>query len=139
MPERPSPRFPRRGLAAGGAALLGLAGRDAAAAPGPDAELIGHCAAWQALERQFLATDFHSPPSSPAAVAADAERLGLEAEQRLVTERICRSRPSTLAGFAALAGVICASDADVLESHAARGYELDRMMLALLKGLTGRA
>lgn len=132
--------LPRRRLAASGASLLGLTGiATGARGVGPDAELIEHCAAWQALEHQSLATDFHSPPGSPAAAAADAERVVLEREQRLVTERICRSRPSTLAGLAALAGVIVASDADVLEWHAARGYELDRMMLALLRGLTERA
>ena len=133
--------LPRRRLAAGSAALLGLAGTGAAApadAASPDAELIQLCAAFDALEREFQATDFNSLPYTPAAIVAEAEQDRLTAAQQPYLDRICACRPTTLAGAMALASTLVSLDPENIRQHAARGYTPDRLMLALLYGLTGR-
>lgn len=133
--------LPRRRLAAG-AALLGLAGAGAetpADAASPDAELIENCAAYDALERQFLATDFDHPAGSTAEAAAIAERERFTAAQEPHLDAICASRPTTLAGYQALANTLVSVDFKLLQQNAARGCLFDRMLLALLGGLTGQA
>ena len=135
-------RLSRRHLAAGGAALLSLAGARAKASAdpvSPDEALIAHCAAFDALEEHFLATEFDNPPGTPAEAAAMAERMRLVAAQQYFLDKICASRPTTLEGCRALAHTLVSQDRELLEQKAANGYQPDRLLLVLLGGLTGRA
>lgn len=50
-----------------------------------------------------------------------------------------RPESSGVASYGAVQPGMVALDCDVLELHVARGSTLDGLMLALLKGLTGRA
>ena len=133
----------RRQLHAGAPAALVLSGAAAAApapaAPNPDADLIALCAQLDALERAYLATDFAADDHTPAGNAAEAERERIAAAQEPIVDAICASPPRTLAGAAALAHSLALWDAELFKKGGEGHCTDDRLIVALVRGLTGRA
>lgn len=133
-------------LAAAPAAMVlagaGIAGAVQAAAPerhpaimgqpSPDADLIAHCAQLDALERAYLATDFEDD-------GADVERQAIAEAQFPFVDAICAHPPRTLPGFVAVARSLALWDAEAAKDYG-EGYDTnERLLSALLRGLTGRA
>ncbi len=81
----------------------------------PDAELLKVCAAFDALERQYLATDFGQPSRSPKGAAAEAERDRLHNAQRPLVNRMCQLRAVTREGHAARARSYALWDAEMMK------------------------
>ena len=73
------------------------------ALPHPDAELLDACAAFDALERAYIATSGEWSAGSPEALASDAERRQIVAAQGPLVERICELRAVTRDGLVARA------------------------------------
>ncbi len=136
-----TPTTSRRRLLATVPATLALSAA-AAAAPAvlnPDIALIAHCAQLDALERAYLATDFAADDGTPAGDAAEAERERIAAAQEPIVDAICASPPCTLAGAAAVARSLALWDAELLKKGGEGHCTDDRLLAALVRGLTGRA
>ena len=127
---------PRRSLF-GAAALLALATPARAADYNPDAELIALCAEFDALERQFLATDFAALPNTPAGEAAEQEQARLADGQRTIAGRISSTPFSTMQGAVALASTLAffTGDMDGTLWTDDDGYIDQRLHIALMRGL----
>lgn len=119
------------------AAALGKAG--AAPSVHPDAELIALCAQLDALERAYLATDFAADDDTPAGDAAEAERERIAAAQEPIVDAICASPPLTPAGAVAVAHSLALWDAELLKKGGRGHCTDDRLLAALVRGLTGSA
>lgn len=139
------PRNPRRravltGTAAVAAALASGTIAPAGAAPAsPDAALIALCAQFDALEREYLATDFAADYGTPAADAAEAERERIAGAQDPIIDAICASPPCTPAGAVAVARSLALWDAELLKKSGKGHCTDDRLLAALVRGLTGSA
>lgn len=133
----------RRRLLAAAPAALALSGTAAgavqAAAPHPDAELIALCAQLDALEHEFLATDFDAMPNTPAGDHAEAEQDRISAAQRPIVNAICARLPITHEGVVGVARSLALGDADLFRRGGPDGYPNDRLIAALVRGLIGRA
>ncbi len=117
----------------------GIGGVVQAAAPGPDAELIAHCAQLDALEHEFLATDFGALPNTPAGDHAEAEQDRISAAQCPIVNAICARLPVTHEGVVGVARSLALCDADLFRRGGPDGYPNDRLIAALVRGLIGRA
>ncbi len=117
----------------------GIAGSVQAAAPGPDAELIALCAQLDALEHEFLATDFGAMPNTPEGDHAEAEQERIADAQAPIVDAICARPPQTPAGAVVVAHSLALCDAELFRMGGPDGYANDRLIAALVRGLTGRA
>ncbi len=110
-----------------------------AAAPHLDAELIALCARLDALEREFLATDFGAMPNTPAGDHAEAEQDRIADAQAPIVDAICARPPQTPAGAVAVAHSLALWDAELFRDAGPGGFTNKRLVGALVRGLTGRA
>jgi hypothetical protein len=139
-PSNPRRRAVLTGTAAVAGALAAGAGAPARAAPAsPDADLITFCAQLDALEREYLATDFAADYGTPADDAAEAERERIAGAQDPVVDAICASPPCTPAGAVAVARSLALWDAELLKKGGEGHCTDDRLLAALVRGLTGSA
>ncbi len=128
----------RRGLL-GGAAVLAVAPVAPTMSAHPDAALIALCAQLDALEREYLATDFGAMPHTPADDHAEAERDRIADAQAPVVNAICAQPPQTTAGAVAVARSLALWDGDLFRQGGPDGDINQRLVAALVRGLTGRA
>ncbi len=136
----------RRGLL-GGAAVLAVAPSRQVWLPdgrkpksdNPDAELIALCAQLDALEREFLATDFAAKPYTAADDHAEAERDRIADAQAPIVDAICAKPPQTVAGAVAVAHSLALWDGDLFRQGGPDGCTNERLVAVLVGGLTGRA
>jgi len=104
-----------------------------------DAELIALCAQLDALEREFLATDFGAKPDTPADDHAEAERARIADAQVPIVDAICARPPQTAAGAVAVAHSLALWDGDLFRNSGPDGYTNERLVAVLVRGLMGRA
>ncbi len=128
----------RRGLL-GDAAVLAVAPVVPAMSAHPDAELIALCAKLDVLEREYLATDFGAMPHTFADDHAEAERDRIAEAQQPLVDAICARPPQTTAGAVAVARSLALWDGDLFRQGGPDGCTNDRLVAALVGGLTGRA
>ncbi len=131
----------RRSLLATAPAALALSGA-AAAAPAPanpDAELIALCAQLDALEYEFLATNFSAMPNTLEGDHAEAEQDRIADAQAPIVDAICARPPQTPAGAVAVAHSLALWDAELFREGGPGRYTNERLVLTLVRGLTGRA
>ena len=141
--ESVRPRASRRSLLAGlapvGLALAAAGSAGAAPALSPDAELIAHCAAFDALERRIDAL-FDAASSGLSFEAADAASCVIEVDQRRLLDRICALPPATSEGCKAVARSLALLAPDYADpTHYAAGTMDERLAATLLRGMMGRA
>ena len=110
----------RRNLLTAAAASLGLPGTVIASnARGPDthpdAELMQTCAAFDALERIYVATGGGHEIGSLAEAVAEAEQDRISEAQRELVTRMCDLRAATREGMAARAHSLALWDAELLK------------------------
>ncbi|MGI4976253.1 MAG: hypothetical protein ACRYG6_04840 [Janthinobacterium lividum] len=86
------------GDAFAGAVVLPDHGEVFPPAPNPDADLLATCAAFDALERAYRATDFDCAPRTPEDLVNDAERSRIATAQNPLVERMAELRAVTRAG-----------------------------------------
>ncbi|MGI4944849.1 MAG: hypothetical protein ACRYHQ_30550 [Janthinobacterium lividum] len=91
------------GAAFAGAVVLPDRGEAFPAVASPDAELLAACAAFDALEGAYRATDFRAEPHTPEATAAEAEQDRITAAQRPLVARMTELRAVTHEGRVARA------------------------------------
>ncbi len=135
----------RRGLL-GGAAVLAVAPNGQVQLPdgrksksdNPDADLIALCAKLDALEREFLATDFSARPHTPAADHAEAEQARIEDAQAPIVDAICARPPQTIAGAVAVANSLALWDGELFRNGGPDGCINERLIAVLIRSLTGR-
>jgi hypothetical protein len=142
VPTTSTPAHGRRHLLSAAPAVMvlaGIGGAVQAAAPGPDAELIALCAQLDALEHEFLATDFDAMPNTPAGDHAEAEQDRIADAQAPIVDAICARPPQTPSGAVVVAHSLALADADLFRRGGPDGYPNDRLIAALVRGLTGRA
>jgi len=104
-----------------------------------DAELIALCAQLDALEREYLATDFGATPNTPADDHAEAERARIADAQAPIVDAICARPPQTTAGAVAVAHSLALWDGDLFRQGGPDGYTNERLVAVLVRGLMGRA
>ena len=113
----------REVLAIGTAALVGVLSATAAAAAAlpvvqadhPDAELLAACAAFDELERAYIATDFEAHTGSPEDIAAEAGRDCLRDAQDPLLARMVELRATTREGMMARARSLILWDGEVMQ------------------------
>ncbi len=130
----------RRLLAAATPAVLALSGAAVAAptAHNPDAELIGLCADFDALERRIDA--LFEGVSALEFDAADAVASVIEVDQRRLLDRICTLTPSTDEGCKALAQSVVLLSPDYADpALPVMGTMDERLANTLVRGMMGRA
>ncbi len=124
-------------LAAAPPAALALSGV-AVAAPAtvnPDAALISLCAKFEALERKAeaaLATNDEEQDR------ADAIAETIHQEQAPIVAAITACRPTTLAGFTALANIAVLWSPELIRVSPIQGDTGERLLQVMLRGMTGR-
>ena len=139
-PTNPRRRAVLTGTAAVAAALASGVTAPAGATPGnSDAELIALCAQLDALEREYLATDFAAEFGTPADDAAEAERERIAGAQEPIVDAICAIPPCTPAGAVAVARSLALWDADLFQKGGKGHCTDDRLLAVLVRGLTGSA
>ena len=104
-----------------------------------DADLIALCAQLDALEREYLATNFNLMPGTPEDDAAEAERARIAEAQQPLVDAICARPPQTVAGAVAVAHSLALWDGDLFRQGGPDGYTNERLVAVLVRGLTGRA
>ncbi len=107
----------------------------APAAVNPDAELIGLCAEFEALHRKAdaaLAKD--DAEQERADVITDA----IYHEQAPIVAAITACRPTTPAGFTALANVAALANPMLIDGPPTWGDYSERALRVLLRGILGR-
>ncbi len=102
-----------------------------------DADLIALCAQLDALEREYLATDFGATPNAPADDHAEAERARIADAQAPIVDAICARPPQTTAGAVAVAHSLALWDGDLFRNSGPDGYTNERLVAVLVRGLTG--
>ena len=127
----------RRGLL-GGAAVLAMAPVAPALPVHPDAELIALCAKFDALEREFIATDGSAKSYTAAADHAEAEQARIADAQAPIVDAICSRPPQTTAGAVAVANSLALWDAELFRNGGPDGDINERLVAVLVRGLTGR-
>ena len=134
----------RKFLSATGPVALALAGAPAVAAvhvtapsaPDPDARLIALCGEFDALEHKLRAA-FTDITTAADQDRADAMAGTVSDDQAPILDAITALRPSTLAGFKALAGSLVLWDTELLKSDPTEGYTDERLALVLVRSLVG--
>ncbi len=125
-------------LAAATPAVLVLSGV-AVAAPAtinPDAELIALCAEFEVLERKaVVALATNNEDQDRADAAAEA----IDREQAPIVAAITACRPTTLAGFTALANIVVLLNLELIKISPTQGCTDERLLQVMLRGMTGRA
>ncbi len=116
--------------------MASVVGATGAPSISSDAKLIDLCADFDALERKMLAA-FDGVTTDVE--RADAVQEAVADEQAPILDAICACRPSTLAGFQALAGSLALWDAELLKKGGEGHCTDDRLLAALVRGLTGSA
>jgi hypothetical protein len=81
----------------------------------PDADLLAACAAFDALEREYLATGFGHEIGSPAEAVAEAEQERVSEAQRALVDRMCDLQAVTREGLAARAHSLALWDAELMK------------------------
>ncbi len=104
-----------------------------------DADLIALCTQLDALEREYLATDFSATPNTPADDHAEAERDRIADAQAPIVDAICARPPQTVAGAVAVARSLALWDGELFRNGGPDGYTNERLVAVLVRGLTGRA
>jgi len=104
-----------------------------------DADLIALCAQLDALEREFLATDFGAMPNTPADDHAEAEQARIADAQAPIVDAICARPPQTAGGAVAVAHSLALWDGDLFRQGGPDGYTNKRLVAVLVRSLTGRA
>lgn len=135
------PRAPlRRAVLTGGAAMLALAARTAAAGSAslasPDAGLIALCVDLDALQWRInvLFDDNWCSMTDAELEVADAAAYRLDLDQQRLLDRICALPPATLGGCAALARSLALLRPDLV--GAAANADMDvRLTAMLVRGL----
>src|SRR5205085_2014995 len=105
-----------------------------ALAAGPDAELIALCAQFDTGERQYLAIYEQVADDD----AADRAAAPIRAAQRLLLNRICAIRATTLEGFRARIRTVMLEDQELdptAEAETGEWYFNVRLMAVLLRDL----
>ncbi len=117
-------------LALPGAALAASAGSD------PDAVLLGLCAEFEALEHKYIASLAKNDEEQDRAnVICNA----IYHEQAPIVAAIIACRPTTLAGFTALANIVVVVDPMLVDFVPTDGCYGDRLLQVMLRGMVGRA
>ena len=80
-----------------------VGGKTRVAARHPDADLLAACVAYDALDREYFATDFEADADSLEAIAAEATRVRVAKQQEAYIDIIMDTRPMTPEGRAAQA------------------------------------
>ncbi len=130
----------RRLLAAATPAVLALSGAAVAAptAHNPDAELIGLCADFDALERKIDA--LFEGVSALEFDVADAAACVIEVDQRRLLDSICALTPATDEGCKAVARSLALLSPDYGDPAAYPAATMDeRLVNTLARGMMGRA
>ena len=130
----------RRSLLAGAPAVLAPSSV-ATVPPGPpnlDAGLIALCAAFDVLERRYQA-NFADVETEAEWDIADAEADLIRAEQDPIVDAITACRPSTLAGFQAVAQSLALWDLELLKQARSEACVNDRLAAHLVGSLLGSA
>lgn len=81
----------------------------------PDADLLAACAAFDALERAYIAVPGDFWPDTPEERASEAERERISAAQDPLVERMCELRAFTREGQAARARSLALWDAELMK------------------------
>ena len=129
----------RRRLLSTVPAVMALAGSGtavAAQALQPDARLIALCAEFDTLEHKLRAA-FADITTAADQDRADAMTGTVSDEQAPILDAITALRPSTLAGFKALAGSLALWDAELLKGDPMEGLTDERLTLVLVRSLVG--
>jgi len=133
----------RRALLTGSAAAVaaiatGVAVSAGAASASPDAELVGLCAEFDALELRIDA--LFEGASALDFDAADAAACVIEVDQRRLLDRICALTPATDEGCCALARSLALLAPDYGDPAAYPAATMDeRLVNTLTRGMMGRA
>lgn len=121
-------------------AALALSGA-AAAAPAPinpDAKLLGLCAEFAALERKMDAT-FVGDTTFADEDRAEEIRGVIRAEEVPIVAAIVACRPTTFAGFTALASSAALRNPELIYGSSTQGDTSERLIRVLLRAMLGRA
>ena len=102
--------------------------------PSPDAALLEACAAFDALERAYVATFNGYDFDSPEEAAAEIERERLSEAQEPLVVRICQLRAVTLAGQAARARSLALWDGELMKPNT-DGDASARLTTAIVRDL----
>ncbi len=113
-----------------------LGGLVPAPAVSPDAELLEACAAFDDLERAYIAQSGAWPCDSPEADAAEAERDRLAAALEPFVDRMCELQAVTREGQAARARSLALWDAELMKPG--KVYTNDRLTTAIVRDLLAR-
>ena len=81
----------------------------------PDADLLKTCAAFDALEREYLATGFGHEIGSLAEAVAETEQERISEAQRVLVARMCDLQAVTREGMAARAHSLALWDAELMK------------------------
>lgn len=125
-------------LATATPAVLVLSGV-AVAAPAtinPDAKLVALCSEFEALERKAVVALSTNDEDQDR---ADAVAEAIYREQAPIVAAITACPPTTLAGFTALASTAVLWRPELIEASSTQGDTGERLIWALLCGMTGRA
>ncbi len=117
-------------------ASAGIGTAVAVRASQPDAELVALCAAFDALEHKLQAA-YVGVETAADSDRADAVAERVADEQAPILDAITACRPSTLAGFKALAGSLALWDTELLKSDPMQGCTDERLMLTLVRSMVG--
>ena len=83
--------------------------------PSPDAELLEACAAFDALERAYIAAGGDYAPGSPEEDKSEAERARLSDAQEPLVDRICDLHAMTREGQVARARSLALWDPELMK------------------------
>ena len=104
--------------------------------PSADAELIATCAAFDNLERAYIATDHGAEHDSPEDVAAKTEQDRLTTAQDALVNRMVELRAITREGMAARARSLILWDAELMKADGEMAaYTGGRLTQALVRDL----
>ncbi|MGI4941842.1 MAG: hypothetical protein ACRYHQ_14990 [Janthinobacterium lividum] len=123
------------GGAFGAAIVLPNPGEAFPASASPDAELLAACAAFDALEGAYRATNFRAEPYTPEATAAEAEQDRITAAQRPLVARMTELRAVTHEGRVARARSLIGWWPDVMADG--EGTTGECLTYATLRDLVG--
>ena len=104
--------------------------------PSPDADLLDACAAFDALERAYIAAGGDYAPGSPEEDASEAERERLYEAQQPLVDRICDVRAVTREGQVARARSLALWDAELMKPQKDTGGWFTQ---AIVRDLIGEA
>ena len=118
------------------ATAAGAAALPVAQADHPDAELLAACAAFDELERAYIATNHGAAHGSPEDIAATAEQDRLTAAQAPLVDRMVELRAVTHLGMVARASSLVLWDAELMKPDGEMAACTNgRLMQALVRDL----